>query len=89
MQDNVKEDKCFVNWQESLSCKPSTAAVYKYGIQRFCEFTGKTPSELVQEAREDYINRVPPWELRHINKFEEFMGMLIKHPTENGSCVTR
>lgn len=85
MQNNLKDDKCFVNWQESLSSKPSTAAAYKYGIQRFCEFTGKSPSQLIEEAREDYLNRAAPWELKHINQFEGFNLMLEKYPAANNT----
>ena len=41
-----------------------------YGLLKYCEYTGKTPSFLINEAREDFINRVPPWELRYVKQIE-------------------
>jgi len=34
------------------------------------------PSDLIKEAQEDYVNRVPPWELRHIKRIESFLTFL-------------
>lgn len=85
MQKDVKKDKCFIKWIESLSSKPNTAAGYKYGVLRFCEFTGKNPSKLVKEAHNDYERRVPPWELRHVMQLEGFVQMLHKYPAANNT----
>lgn len=42
-------------------------------MQKFCEFTKKKPSVLINEARQDYINRVAPWEVRHTKYIEDFV----------------
>lgn len=67
-------DSTFQAWIEPLQVhNPSTAVTYKMGLIRFCEFTEKTPEQLLEEARQDYLNRVPPWELRHIKAIEAFI----------------
>lgn len=42
------------------------------------------PSDLIKEAREDYINRVPPWELRNVRRIEAFLTFL---KTKNGDLT--
>ncbi len=73
---NLKDDKLFQAWIDSLSEK--TASRYRYGIIAYCEHTGKTCTQLIKEAREDYKKRVAPWELRHIKEFERFINTLKK-----------
>lgn len=65
------KDKLFEMWLESLS--PRTAATYRYGVIAYCEYTGKTCSELIKEAQKDYIKKVAPWDLTHIKQFEGFI----------------
>ncbi|TRZ86917.1 MAG: hypothetical protein D4R88_10030 [Methanosarcinales archaeon] len=71
---NALTDKLFVDWKKGL--KPKTASTYGGGVLKFCDYTGKTPSELINEAREDYINRVAPWEIRHVKAIEDFVSSL-------------
>ncbi|VVB96415.1 Tyrosine recombinase XerC [uncultured archaeon] len=72
-------DSTFQAWIEPLQVhNSSTAVTYKTGLLRFCEFTKKTPGQLLEEARQDYLNRVPPWELRHIKAIENFILNLKK-----------
>ncbi len=68
---DIEHDVCFENWQKSLH--KGTASTYKYGVFKFVEFTGMTPTALIEEARTDYRNRVEPWELRHIKCIEDFI----------------
>ncbi len=70
---NALTDKLFVDWKKGL--KPKTAT-YGGGVLKFCEYTDKTPSELITEAREDYVNRVAPWEIRHFKAIEDFVSSL-------------
>ena len=81
-------DKVEKEWFDSL--KRSTANCYDNGLMHFCEFTKMTPEQLLAEAKEDYINRVPPWELRYIKKIENFQDWLrksedIKHKRRYGN----
>ena len=68
----IQADKLYGTWINSL--KPKTASTYRYGLIRFCEFTDKTPTTLIDEAKEDYINRVAPWEVRHVKAIDAFVA---------------
>lgn len=70
----ILNDPCAVEWVKNLN--PQTAKTYLYGLNRFCEFTGKSPSVLIDEARTDYTARVEPWNLRHIKLIEGFVVSL-------------
>ncbi|VVB86206.1 Tyrosine recombinase XerD [uncultured archaeon] len=76
--NKVITDKLYEAWLKSLSEK--TASRYRYGLIAYCEHTGKTCSALIKEAHEDYINRVAPWELRHIKAFEGFIQSIKGDP---------
>ncbi|NJD51823.1 MAG: hypothetical protein FIB07_03045 [Candidatus Methanoperedens sp.] len=69
LKDSIK-DKLYEKWIDSLNER--TASRYRYGVIAYCAFTKKSCTELVNEAYEDYENRVAPWKLRHIKSFEEF-----------------
>ena len=58
------QDQYYTTWINTL--KPSTQRTYSVGLSHFCEFTGLTPKELVDEAYADYESFVPPYKLRHI-----------------------
>ena len=74
LKNKLKDDKLYGIWIKSLSER--TASRYRYGIISYCDYTGKSCTALINEAREDYINRVAPWELRHIREFEGFIQAL-------------
>lgn len=74
--DSLKSDKVYGDWIESLNSR--TAATYRYGVLAYCEHTGKSCSQLINEAKEDYINKVTPWEIRHIKQFESFIQHIKK-----------
>jgi integrase len=76
--NRLEGDKLYDLWIKTLSAK--TAGKYCYGIFAYCEFTKKSCSELIAEAREDYINRVPPWELRHIKSIDGFIQSFKDNP---------
>lgn len=76
--NKVINDKLYVAWIKSLSEK--TASRYRYGLIAYCNFTKKTCTKLIKEAQKDYLNRVAPWELRHIKAFEGFIQSIKNDP---------
>lgn len=74
----IKEDKLYELWIESQNKR--TAATYRYGLIAYCEYTKKTASQLIEEAQQDYINKVNPWELRHVKQFEGFIQKIKGDP---------
>lgn len=77
IKTDIVNDKTFLAWHQPLFISnKNTANGYRLGVIHFCLFTKKTPTELIEEAREDYINRVPPWDLRHVKRAEEFITHL-------------
>lgn len=74
---DITKDSIFKLWHEALMIHSrNTGKAYQNGLEHFCEFTKKTPSELIGEARDDYINKVPPWELHHIKDIEAFINYM-------------
>ncbi len=86
MQKDLKKDKCIGNWFSTM--KTSTATAYRNGVIKFCEYTKKTPAQLIDEAKKDYIDRVPPWELKHLAQLEQFTNMLKGLDAANNSKLT-
>jgi integrase len=73
-----KDDPVFLEWKEALEQRRTgTAHSYQYGIIYFSKFCKRSPAQLLQEAKDDYVNRVPPWELRHIKHIEKFAAYLL------------
>lgn len=74
IETDIVNDKTFVAWHQPLFISnKNTANGYRLGMIHFCNFIKKNPTELIEEAREDYINRVPPWDLRHVKYIEAFI----------------
>jgi integrase len=84
---DITKDMLFRQWQGSL--KKSTGSTYKIGVIEFCNFTGKTPIQLIEEAREDYINRVAPWDVRHVKAIEGFIEFLKSQDRANWTRLSR
>jgi integrase len=80
------KDKTLNRWLETL--KQSTARPYKEGMKRYVEFTGLSPTELIEQARQDYIDRVPPWEIRSVKSVEDFIQHLKKQGLSNMSMLS-
>lgn len=74
LKTKFKDDILYETWIKSLSER--TASRYRYGVIAYCDYAGKSCTALINEAREDFINRVAPWELRHIKSFEGFIQNL-------------
>lgn len=96
-KNEVKEDKTYekyVNdeyfklWFSSL--KKNTAYSYQYGIILFCKHCQKTPTQLIKESQKDYVNRVAPWEHKHIKQIESFITYLKNNISlSNGTKLNR
>lgn len=80
----LEKDEAYNKWINEGFDRQNTRLSYRYGLRCFCEFTGVHPSDLIKEAREDYLNRVPPWELRHVKRIEAFLAFL---KTKNGDLT--
>ena len=56
---SLRDDKLFVLWEASL--KSRTAATYRYGLMKQCDTVYKTvcktPTQIIEEAGEDYLSR--------------------------------
>jgi integrase len=79
----LENDEVFNMWFNSFD-RTNTQLSYRNSLRVFCEFTGAYPKALIDEAREDYINRVPPWELRHVKRIDAFLTYL---KTKNGELA--
>ncbi len=47
---DLKNDSILTNWFLSIDASANTQRNYLQAIKAFCEFTEKTPDELIQEA---------------------------------------
>jgi integrase len=84
---DITNDSIFTAWQAGL--KGSTARTYKLGLMEYCKYTDKTPGQLIDEARQDYVNRVAPWELRHVKAIEGFTAFLKSQDIANWTKLSR
>jgi len=84
---DITQDMLFKQWQGNL--KKNTGQSYKIGLMEFCDFTKKTPTQLINEAREDYVNRLAPWEVRHIKAIEGYIELLKSQDRANYTRLTR
>lgn len=84
---DITNDPEFISWQKNM--KENTAETYAAGLVEFCEFTGKQPSQLLEEARDDYIARVAPWEVRQGKAIELFTEHLKKKKCANWTKLGR
>jgi hypothetical protein len=50
---NLKNDPIVSNWLLSIDAGVNTERNYLHAIKAFCEFTEKTPDELIMEAEQE------------------------------------
>jgi hypothetical protein len=60
--------------QRHATGSPATLYQYIYGIWRFCEWLGKTPDELIAEARAEDGSPDPKALTRHAQLIDDFIG---------------
>ncbi len=58
----VLEDEYVKIWFDEIEAEPRTIENYSHALYLFCEFTGKTPKELIEEAESEIRAGIP---LRH------------------------
>lgn len=51
--DDIKNDRCFKDFTRSRSRRTSTIVHYTTRIKTYTNFTGKTPTKLIEEAEKD------------------------------------
>ncbi len=53
LSSDVKKDDCYIDFIESRDIGNSTKRTYMHRITRYCNFLGKTPTELIEEAEDE------------------------------------
>lgn len=73
---DIKKDEYFLDYIESRNLRDTTIRVQGISMTQYCNLIGKTPTELIEEAKEDQKNI--PWAKerrikRYLVKFLHFM----------------
>jgi integrase len=55
----ILEDNYVKMWFSEIGAEPRTINDFSYSLMLFCEFTGKTPKELIDEADNESNQRIP------------------------------
>lgn len=53
LSQDIKKDECFMDFIESRDVGESTKRSYLHRITRYCDFIGRMPTELIEEAEEE------------------------------------
>jgi integrase len=72
----IQDDPVFADYLEEKVLKPRTIEIYSYHMKHYCEATGMSPTDLLEEAEDEEEERVPlrKTKLRqHLKTFEEFI----------------
>jgi site-specific recombinase XerD len=69
--DDLKKDSTILEWLLMLHSRPSTEMNYLVGMQKYTEWTGKTPKELMDEAEKEIEDGKL---MRHRNIKKYFFG---------------
>ncbi|MFA4956367.1 MAG: site-specific integrase [Candidatus Methanoperedens sp.] len=84
---DIKNDALYNSWLSTM--KKNTKKSYAYGLLEYCRFLDKTPVQLIDEARRDYLDRVPPWEVRPVIDLERYTEFLKSESSANMTKLTR
>lgn len=55
---NIQNDLHLIEFIQNLNVRKTTQEIYIKRLKVYCEFTGKTPTQLIEEAEEDEENRI-------------------------------
>lgn len=55
---NIQDDPHLIEFLQNLNVRKSTKEIYIKRLKVYCEFTDKTPTQLIEEAEEDEENRI-------------------------------
>lgn len=72
----IQEDPVFANYLEEKLLKPATIENYSYHMLRYCNSTGMTPTQLMEEAEYEEEERIPLRKTKlkeHLKNFELFL----------------
>jgi integrase len=73
---DIQEDVVFEDYLEEKQLKPRTIELYIYHMQKYCNVTGMTPTQLLEEAEAEEEERVPLRKTKlkvHLKDFELFL----------------
>lgn len=57
-QDTINQDKKFIKLINKKQLKPKTIALYRISLTKFCKFTEKTPTELIEIFKEKQKDKI-------------------------------
>ena len=55
---NIQNDPHLIEFLQNLNIRKTTQEIYIKRLKVYCEFTGKTPTQLIEEAEEDEESRI-------------------------------
>lgn len=88
---SVENEPIFKEFCSNRGLAPTSIKVYKYALQKYVDFTGKTLEELIEEAEdeEDVINRYRRRKIySYLNKFKLYLDELdIAHYSKNHTMI--
>lgn len=73
----IQDNPTFANYLEEKLLKPSTIENYSYHMLRYCNSTGMTPTQLLEEAEYEEEERIPLRKTKlkeHLKNFELFLS---------------
>ncbi|UTB32689.1 MAG: hypothetical protein NKF70_14610 [Methanobacterium sp. ERen5] len=72
---DIQEDSVFEDYLEEKQLRPRTIELYTYHMIKFCNVTGMTPMQLLDEAEHEEEKRIPLRKTmlkEHLKDFELF-----------------
>ncbi len=86
--NQIAEDPIFKKFlQKKSGIQPATIKNYLYSWRSFCNFTGKTPTEIHDTHRDDLRNRVPEFDMWLNEALDEFVSHLIASGNLHGGIL--
>lgn len=58
--DDLRNETTVISWLERINRRPKTEKSYLMGFEKYCSFTGMSPTELLQEAKREVKENVDP-----------------------------
>ncbi len=77
---DIDIDEKFLEWLDTIEATESTRAVYLTHIKKFCEFVGKTPTQLINDS----IAEVKEGKLPAERKAKGYVAKFKKHLADEG-----
>lgn len=74
--DKLRNDDTVKQWLATIKRKPNTEKSYLMGLQKYLDFTGMRPDELLTEAEDEDANKVPMRRRKTLRKILEYRDSL-------------